>query len=313
MLWGIEVEIENAPAGIVTVLNRRGLDLTYSDDGSCRGFGETWAGTYILPKAGRWWRSFCSNHYFGLELKTRPLSDIKAAEVALELDKALKGIPYSPRASIHIHADYRNLPWVKVKDLILDFCKFEQEWYTISTLGIEHRGLSNDFRYCRPLSSPIGVQVGDSIVPLFSMETLKEADTATNLAALWGRLDLVWKRNRHYVPHRLHGLNITNLISTGSVEIRVFNAVYGRIHEALDIFQTFVYASLQGIDRERPNRESYKKVFGLKSLTGYKRVALPEYGHTVLHHYTYSREVGKIEPIVNRLGQMDDGTDSFCW
>lgn len=313
MFWGLEVEIENAPVSIVNHLNKRGLGLFYSDDGSCRGHGESWAGGFVLPKKHNWWRCFSSTHYYGLEIKTQPLNDDKAADVALGLDMALKGIPFSPRASIHIHADYRGLPWTKVKDLILDFHKFEREWYKISTLGVTHRGTENHFRYCRPLSSPIGVESGSGIVPLFSMEDIEKASTATDLAVAWGRLDLVWKRNRRYVPHRLHGLNITNLTNLGTVEIRVFNAVYGRIGEALDIFQTFVYASIEGIDRERPNKELYKQVFGLKSLAPYKDVILPAYGDTVLHHYGHGRETGRIEAVVNRLDVIDDGTENFCF
>ena len=236
------------------------LNLTteYSlhDDGSIRGPCYTVDG---IPFVGLKSRSTRVENYMrearpiGLELVSNPVHIEPAIRDAQILADALRAIPASGNASIHIHIDVAGVPYSKIRNMFAWFYLLEAVMYRISSLGIRHRGETNDYMYMRPLSMPINWVVRSDnddddddedednserrrngyIEPLLNINRVLAAPTASHFAFEWGRLDHYWGEGDRYIPHRLHGINPVPIQRQGTVELRIFNGVYRYLPECI--------------------------------------------------------------------------------
>lgn len=190
----------------------------------------------------------------GLELVSCPIEIDRAVSESARIANALKHITPSGNASIHVHVDVGNLSYLVINNIIGWFARLEAILYRISSLGIPHRGMQNDYMYIRPLSAPIAwwsqrgrgddddddEERDSDLEPIFNISNVLSADTATKMAYEWGRLDYFWSEgNSRYIPHRLHGLNPVPIMRQGTIEFRIFNGVYGHLSEALMMVRDF--------------------------------------------------------------------------
>lgn len=320
MNFGIEIEVGKAYPSLLNKLrNATGLRLSCHDDGSIRENSYAWDGVPLFV-SGKTRPPIEAEHtFFGLEIITPILDEANALDFCRTAARIMEKIPTSRQASIHIHVDVRGRPWIDVKNIILAFAHFENYWYQLGGLGQDHRGIYNNFMYCRPLRSPIAYPIDQNgqtqLVPLFRLSDLREADTASQFAAAWGRLDLLWGEPVHYIPHRLHGINFASVMRQGSLEFRVFNAVYGQLERALTCVMTFVDAVLDGlIDLERPAYTQLKRAFGSVYWDQYKPVTLPDQDDLVMHHYRRRNlNFSARKRRISNGFSIDDGSKDFSF
>lgn len=241
---GAEVEFENVAPTAFEGFNALQYDL--HDDGSTRTptytIGDTIA---VIPHTFRDNRQFVASgvirnsHNYGMELVTRPMTIADALEsggLAL-LSKHLKHIKSTVRTSIHIHIDVANRPWTYVQNAILWAHHLEAVLYRLAAGGRHHRGEYNDYKFCRPLSNPIGAFWGSNARkarPLILMDKINEAQSMTQLLAAWGRLDHL-SQPSHYIPHRLHMVNLASVLRQGTLEWRLFDALYQHLATFVEI------------------------------------------------------------------------------
>jgi hypothetical protein len=234
-------------------------------------------GQVVLPSGvGSWEAGFT-----GAELVTEPYPYRELRPLAQRLAIDLQTLKAVPEASIHIHVDVADQPWAYVQNLLKIVAFLEAPLMRIAAGGRgSHRGTSqnrprvsgrvaarrtyNDYRYARPLSDPIGVenQHGDRI-PLIDLDLLLGARSASEFYAAWGRLDLLCSSAssglRHYVPHRLHMVNLYSVPRQGTFEWRLFDAVYQHLRVFLDVVAAIhVLAALEpAIDLRSILRQPY--------------------------------------------------------
>jgi len=181
---------------------------------------------------------------YGLEIITEPYTFEEFRPISQKLAYFFSTTPQNPRTSIHVHVDANNESWKDVQHLCIWFKALEAIIYRVACGGALHRGCRsyqgspNDHKFARPLSAPIGVQWGSKVGPLVRWPDLVAATSASEFVAAWGRLDQYWSSGlEHYMPHRLHGLNIASILRTGTIEWRVFDGLY----QYFDILVDFVY------------------------------------------------------------------------
>lgn len=241
---GAELEFENVAPTAFEGFNALPYDL--HDDGSTRTPTYTLDGTIaIIPHTFRNNRQLVpsgvmrnSNNY-GMEFVTRPMTIASALELGgLDLlSKHLKHIKSTNRTSIHIHIDVANRPWTYVQRTILWAHHLEAVLYRLAAGGRHHRGEYNDYKFCRPLSNPIGALWGSNVRkarPLILMDKIGEAQTMTKMLAAWGRLDHL-PQPSHYIAHRLHMINLASVLRQGTMEWRLFDALYQHLSTFVEI------------------------------------------------------------------------------
>ncbi len=277
MLVGVECEV----AGLSRQSLHDALSRTVSksfrwelhDDGSIRRQNYSIANTSIIPI------SVYGSSYlpigasptdrYGPEVVSGPMKRDDILKFCEEVTAALYKIPASPRSSIHVHVSgFKG--WQHIKNLILWMYHLEAPMFRISALGGRHRGemaydgVPNDYKYCRPLSSPIGIcDDGGRAVPLVNMERLIESKSFGELLAAWGRLDFLMANEglHHYCPHRLHSIQPCNLLNNGTMEFRLWNGVVKYLVD-------FVYLSIRLFELAKEGPPQFEPMLlGSKSLT----------------------------------------------
>jgi hypothetical protein len=262
---GLEIEIEGLPAAAVTPLKY--ISFEVHNDGSMRGSTyivdglplmlqhvDRRSGTVIVPSGMRDWRA----ETIGLEMVTRPYQYATLMPLAERLAQDLKHIPQTNRTSIHIHVDIGNRSWQYVQQCIAWAYYLEAPLFRIGAGGSRqgHRGSRkerdgnwNDYRFCRPLSNPIGIQVsgGSKWYPLVNIERLLKAETASEMLAHWGRLDTIWHNMGHYIPHRLHMVNLVSVARNGTMEWRLFDGVYQHLPTFIQVVMSIHDLVDQGV------------------------------------------------------------------
>lgn len=261
----------------------------------------------------------------GLEIVTSVYEADELLPILIRLRDLIQHIPTHPRASVHIHMDVTEKPWIFVKSLCLCFYHLEAVLYRLSACGEKHRGeLSfngeyQDHKYARPLSAPIATQFRGRTKPLIDMKHLVGSKTATEFLASWGRLDIT---SGHYIAQRLHGINICPVVYQGSVELRIFNGCYRFLPEMLLIAQTLYDLAGKGDPLDMPlllggeydvTAKDVCEIFNadLTSMWG-KHWLRPIQDRNKLSHYRENTLVsGEIEPYRNNRREIDDGSEDF--
>lgn len=228
------------------------LRYTLHDDGSIR------SNTYRVGKDLAVYPQFAqdgtpilchgmsASERFGLEVATHPYSYSEMLLTAEKLSQWFKLIPQTPRTAIHVHVDVAGESWKYIQNILRWVYALEAPIFRLSCAGACHRGErdyggeSNDHRYARPLSNPIGITWGRRLGPLILWNNLMQARTASEFVAAWGRLDLFWPGSGplnlpHYCPHRLHMVNLASVPRQGTFEWRVFDGLYEFIPQIVQL------------------------------------------------------------------------------
>ena len=185
-----------------------------------------------------------SQQPYGLEIITEPYAYESFMGPAQKTALYFGHIPQNPRTSIHVHVDAHNETWREIQNLMIWARALEAIIYRVACGGTEHRGCKsyhgdpNDHKFARPLSMPIGIHWGTAVRPLIQWDQLINATSASQFVASWGRLDTYWENPfEHYMPHRLHMINLSSILRTGTIEWRVFDGMYA----FFDVLIEFVY------------------------------------------------------------------------
>lgn len=184
----------------------------------------------------------------GLEIVSPPMSRDTAMDFAQLTRTMLGHVPQTARTSIHVHVDVGNKPWTLIRDILAWGYHLEAVLYLLAAGGGKHRGnryedeaqqVYNDYRFARPLSAPIGLHFAGKIKPMFNIEEVLNARSWSELLAAWGRLDYMTthpeQRGNHYIPHRLSGVSIHSVVRQGTVEFRIWDGLYQRMPEIMQI------------------------------------------------------------------------------
>lgn len=181
---------------------------------------------------------------YGLEVITDPYTFEEFTPLSQKLAYFFSTTPQSPRTSIHVHVDADKETWRELQMLMRWAHALEAIIYRVACGGGQHRGERshrgelNDHKFARPLSSPIGVNWTTGRGPLIQLDRLLNATTASEFVCAWGRLDAYWGMGlEHYMPHRLHMINLASILRTGTIEWRVFDGLYAYF----DVIVDFVY------------------------------------------------------------------------
>lgn len=172
---------------------------------------------------------------FGYELVAGPYNSKQAlldtaASIAAQFYYAER---LSPTASIHIHVgDTNGFTWQTVRNLCEWVYTLEAPLFRVACAGTTHRGVSNDYRYTRPLSRPIHVHnagTGSSKTrPCIDLPGLMDAKSAADLLRAWSRIDLYWYNMPRFYAARTHMINLLALQKYGTIEWRLFDGLYSR-------------------------------------------------------------------------------------
>lgn len=240
---GMEVEFVGLSSQAAEVITTK-YKCSVGDDGSTR--TPTWfmgdipvhnpgklRSTSVMPSGVRTGRSI------GLEIITPPMEDETAYEFCQDIAFWYRDIRYDPRTSIHMHVGMEGRTWKEIRNLILWCAALEYPLYRMSAAGNTHRGETNSYKFCRPLSSPIYATFTDTLghQPLVDIEALRNAKSASQMYAAWGRLDYFSSERNlpHYSPHRLMGFNLYSTLRLGTFEWRIFDGRYRKIGYFYDL------------------------------------------------------------------------------
>lgn len=243
-------ELEFSKIGTAaTVGLEKWLQFSTYNDGSLRDATYIAGNIAVYPQEDERGRPILSigmreQNAYGLEIVTSPYPYAQFIPVMQKAAQFFGHIPQNSRASIHIHVDMLGETWREIRNVLIWAHALEAVIYRVASTGNIHRGCRsyqgapNDHKFARPLSDPIGVYWHSRVKPLIDWPRLVAAETASEFLSAWGRLDASWSIGmEHYVPHRLHMVNLTALMRQGTLEWRVFDGIYRYV----DIFVEFVY------------------------------------------------------------------------
>jgi hypothetical protein len=128
----------------------------------------------------------------------------------------------SDRAGIHVH-----ISMGYDQRILLNLTRLtsylEQVFYYIGGMGYKHRGLKNDFTYCRPIT-----EFGPSVIrankyyQVFTVPGLLKTKTEREFFDAYGGINIENPPGKYY-PVRYNWFTFFPLLSKGTVEFRVFN------------------------------------------------------------------------------------------
>lgn len=127
------------------------------------------------------------------------------------------------RAGIHVHICMPNKLGIQ-KNLINLAAYLEQVFFYIGGMGYEHRGIQNNFTYCRPITKygPSCVKYGRDATQCFKIEELLNAISNEHFWDMYGGINPDNPPNK-YIPQRYTWFTLYPLLTKGTVEFRIFN------------------------------------------------------------------------------------------
>lgn len=125
--------------------------------------------------------------------------------------------------SIHIHVYAGDLSHEQLLKLYRNSLKWEEFFFNVATPKDQtcHRGIHNDFIYCRPLESPPWARDCSSRTEGSSIGKILETESFSQMLYTLGNWTL--RRNKWHPP-RYVGINFCSLHEHQTVEFRVFNS-----------------------------------------------------------------------------------------
>lgn len=324
--FGVEVELESVAQNAFETLKPR-FRFSIHDDGSTRGPTYTIGGgeLSVIPQMDDKGRPItCSGMenggQYGMELVTYPeTAKFILSESGPFLSAHLKHIKKTGRTSIHLHVDVADRPWVYIKNTILWARYLEAILFRLASGGESHRGEQNNYRFCRPLSNPIGAYWGQSrkMTGLINWDLFLRSSTLSEMLFSWGRLDQIAAQGRgqHYIGHRLHMVNLASVIRQGTLEWRLFDALYGNINQFVQLTMAvhllgasgpppdLTFADLGDAPDLTCDQVSEIVKMDVSPMWGYRWQNAPESDHPAPHYneLRFAREDLIIQ-------QLDDGT-----
>lgn len=275
--FGVEVELPNMPVESVRGMFEAvsfGRELDYHDDGSVRGESLNLGGVAAQPMQTRRGNvpvfAARANRRFGLEVVTSPLSFQRALEFGAAVRKVMGHMRTMPSAGIHIHVDAGNDPWTVAQNLMEVMWRLERPLIAMSALRGVHRGASNNFKFCRPMSQPIHWFLSGrsrDTQPLYQMSSVLAARTATELVRAYGNMHMAARNNMHYTPHRLGIFNPYAILRKGTYEFRLWPARYAALEAMLYVTRELVSIALSD------TRMAHLRSFAPQTISGFSTVS----------------------------------------
>jgi len=271
---------------------------------------------------------------FGAEIVTSPYPYRDMLGIAKKIGEYFGHIPTHPRASIHVHVDVGNRPWRYVQNVIRWFVHLEAPLYRIAAFNERHRGElafegeANNHRYARPITNSIYMynrDKNDELVASINVADLLEAKTASSMLKAWGRMDRLWRgADSKYIPHRLHGLNITPIQYQGTLEWRIFNGSYRHTALIIELVNAIHEIALKSTPDFKPMYLGGKYEFSAKDFYNIVGVDVshvwgkkwgnpctPQVGHYNQRNENYFRLSERVFTVTNNNGSDDNSKDDF--
>lgn len=161
--------------------------------------------------------------------------------------------PESYRAGIHVHVSFSHPTLAMLKSIMKLWGYAEDIFYYIGGMGYTHRGVLNDFTYCHPVYEfPLVIPHYGEYVKLIDTDDLLDSDTISTFWERYGDVSQVGKSR--YFPVRYHGINLSPVLSKGTVEFRVFNKSLTTLYivAAINFCSAFVNLAVAGaMDKRR--------------------------------------------------------------
>ncbi len=127
------------------------------------------------------------------------------------------------RSGIHVHINlgYR-LP--TLINLVKLSAYLEQVFYYVGGMGYEHRGLRNDFIYCRPITKfgPTITKWNSKNIQIFNTNRLTSSNSVEEFFDNYGGINVNNPPGKYY-PVRYNWMTLYPLLTKGTIEFRVFN------------------------------------------------------------------------------------------
>lgn len=150
----------------------------------------------------------------------------------------------SCRAGIHIHISPSMLSsWdiESIKNLLGAALVYEPVFFYIGEFGYQHRGLKNDFTYCRSYnenSIPV-IRWNEGNYRVFEIDDLFRVKSVSGFFKMMG---VMVGDVRRYTPARYMWFNLVSILLHNTVEFRTFNKTFNSelIVGAADLCQKFV-------------------------------------------------------------------------
>jgi len=170
-----------------------------------------------------------SYNTFGGEIISQPSNPtskhfIDNLEKVCKILSSVESYIDNKRSSVHIHINIgKNINLKNLKSIIRWATRVESIFYRIGSLQDYHRGIYNDFTYCRPLTlygpSVIKTRSGKK-AQIFNTFDLILSETLDDFFERYGDIKFTGTK---YHPVRYHWLNLYSLNKYGTLEYRVFN------------------------------------------------------------------------------------------
>lgn len=126
------------------------------------------------------------------------------------------------RASLHVHVSYEHMLEKTINALRL-FLNFEEHFYIIGCMGNFHRGLENDYKYCRPIGNGVQyVNTNIGVTKCFDLDMI--LNNVKNFNDLWYALGRADQQENKWHPARYYGFNLLARKNLRTLEFRVFNS-----------------------------------------------------------------------------------------
>jgi len=226
--FGLELEVERMPIGaIVNDLNDFGF--TTRHDASVESKGNTLLGrpVYFINNTGLKTRSTT----FGGEFASEPFipeyagwgEKVVAALTMLSLDAQ----HVNERSGIHVHINVgKSLTTEQLKSIIRWGTRLESIMYRIGSFKETHRGVSNNYNYCRPIcgDGPAVVPVPNGFAQVFNTYDLITHER--KYLEFWDAYGDLANTSWQYHPVRYHWLNLKPIRDQGTLEFRLFNQTF---------------------------------------------------------------------------------------
>lgn len=346
MRMGLECEIPYLSQDAALIVDWLVVDI--HNDGSIRHTNYMIDGVAVLPMRNKYHRFIYPSgaviaDQYGAEIVTKPYEYTELHTGVSGMARMFGYVPTTPRASIHVHVEVIDKSWRYVQNLLRWFIHLEAPLFRLSALGEEHRGqqwfsdpqhpdqeaVKQDHNYARPLTDSIGIRRGNRMTPLIDYDDVLSAESASDMVAAWGRLDLSWGSLSRYSPHRLHALNIVPLMLHHTVEWRLFNGRYRYLPKILEIINAVHRLAEQPVPNDFPRMPlgstpdmtsaMMSDILGVDVRDIWGRDWLPPCDqHAIKSHYDGDflapvRHRTPVRPIVNNAALIDDGSDDFCF